>query len=314
MAGRLTAPNLQSHPHLLVHPPLCSQLDPMNVPQVRLRLPTGDAVTVALFGAQVLSWKTADGCERLYLSPTAVQDGKSPIRGGIPVCFPQFNQRVLAGQSLPKHGFARTMPWTLKRQSDAPDCAKARLVLANSAATQALWPHAYEAALDVVLTPGALRVEFSVTNTDTVPWPFALALHSYFRVRDIDQLGLSGLSGQPYWDAVAHLANPAHRQIQAADPIRFAGETDRVYAAANGPLTLRESLLRGLRIEQSAGFTETVVWNPGAAGAATLADMPDDGFRHMACVEAAKIDEPVTLAPGQTWSAWQSMAVLTQAL
>jgi glucose-6-phosphate 1-epimerase len=186
--------------------------------------------------------------------------------------------------------------------------------LASSAVTQALWPHAFEAALDVVLTPGALRLEFSVTNTDTVPWPFALALHSYFRVRDLGQLGLSGLAGQPYWDAAAHLANPAHRQIQAADPIRFAGETDRVYAAAKGPLTLLEPGLSDLRIEQSAGFTETVVWNPGAAVAATLADMPDDGFGHMVCVEAAKIDEPVSLAPGQTWSAWQSMAVLTRAL
>jgi glucose-6-phosphate 1-epimerase len=274
---------------------------------VRLCLPAGDEVTVSLYGAQVLSWKTADGRERLYLSPNAILDGSGPIRGGIPVCFPQFNQRALGDQPLPKHGFARTLPWALQARSETPDRATARLVLTDGLATRTLWPHGFAANLDAVLTPGTLRVEFTVTNTGDLAWPFALALHSYFRAQNIGHLSLTGLSSQPYWDAVAHLSKPAHRQLQGADPIRFEGETDRVYAAAAGPLTLREPLSDDLRIEQSAGFTETVVWNPGAAVAATLADMPDDGFQYFVCVEAAKIDAPVSLAPGQTWSAWQSM-------
>lgn len=285
-----------------------SVLAPAN--SVRLCLPAGDEVTVSVYGAQVLSWKTADGRKRLYLSPNAVIDGSGPVRGGIPVCFPQFNQRVLEGRPLPKHGFARTLLWALQSRSDAKDCATARLVLSDSPATRTVWPHRFEASLNVLLTPGSLRIEFTVTNIDDAPWPFALALHSYFQVQNIGHVSLTGLSGQPYWDAVAHLVNPAHRQWQGADAIRFKGETDRVYAAAAGPLILREPSSGGLRIEQSAGFTETVVWNPGAAIAATLADMPDDGFSHFVCVEAAKIDAPVSLLPGQTWSAWQSMAAL----
>ena len=38
--------------------------------------------------------------------------------------------------------------------------------------------------------------------------------------------------------------------------------------------------------------------------------MPEDGYRHMLCVEAARIDEPVQLAPGAEWQGWQQLRVL----
>ena len=75
-------------------------------PCIRLDTDHGDSALVALHGAQVLSWTVA-GRERLYLSPRALFDGRSAIRGGIPLCFPQFNQRG----PLPKHGFARNLAW-----------------------------------------------------------------------------------------------------------------------------------------------------------------------------------------------------------
>jgi glucose-6-phosphate 1-epimerase len=58
--------------------------------------------TVHQFGATVTSWKFG-GVERLFLSDRAVQDGSKPIRGGIPLVFPQFGQNG----KLPQHGFAR---------------------------------------------------------------------------------------------------------------------------------------------------------------------------------------------------------------
>src|SRR5437868_934912 len=118
-----------------------SALDFRGQPAVRLALPDGGSCTVALHGAHVLSWTTVDGVERLYLSPEARFDGQSAIRGGVPVCWPQFNQRG----SLPKHGFARNMPWT----AEAPEAAGRRdtvvLTLRDSAATRTLWPHAFRA-------------------------------------------------------------------------------------------------------------------------------------------------------------------------
>jgi len=281
----------------------------MTLPQVRLSLSTGDALAVALQGGHVLSWQTAPGTERLYLSPLAVLDGRSPIRGGIPVCFPQFNQRVLAGCVLPKHGFARTATWSVQRQSETPHLAQVVLGLTSDAVQSPRWLHRFEAHLTVTLTPGALAVEFAVTNTGDKAWPFAVALHSYLRVDDIADVTLAGLAQQPYWDAVAHAGDPSRVSCQGPAPLHFEGEIDRVYAAASGPLTL-STPGAGLRIEQSAGFTETVVWNPGATLAAQLTDLTDEGYRHMVCVEAAKINDPVLLAPGQTWTASQWLTAL----
>ena len=56
--------------------------------KIEATLPTGESISVHLFGATVTSWKLADGQEQLFLSEKAVLDGSKPIRGGIPVVFP----------------------------------------------------------------------------------------------------------------------------------------------------------------------------------------------------------------------------------
>ena len=71
----------------------------------RIHIACGDSALVALQGAHVLSW-VSGGRERLFLSPANHWDGRTAIRGGIPVCFPQFNARG----GLPRHGFARLHP------------------------------------------------------------------------------------------------------------------------------------------------------------------------------------------------------------
>ncbi len=46
--------------------------------------------TVALQGAQVLSWQPKGHDEALWLSPMARLGTGTPVRGGIPVCWPWF--------------------------------------------------------------------------------------------------------------------------------------------------------------------------------------------------------------------------------
>ncbi|MES2533270.1 MAG: D-hexose-6-phosphate mutarotase [Pseudomonadota bacterium] len=268
-------------------------------PAVRLESPDGASCTVALHGAHVLSWITPDGVERLYLSPDAVFDGRTAIRGGVPVCWPQFNQRG----PLAKHGFARNLPWQVQRfDPDVP--ADLVFSLRDDAATRALWPHAFEATLRASVAADGLRIALTVRNTDTMPWSFTAALHSYLWVDDIAHVQLDGLQGAARWDAVRDV-----KQIEGADPLRFDSEFDSVYAAAPQPLKLLQPS-GVLGIAQSASCTETVVWNPGAALSAKLADMPDDGYRHMLCVEAAAIDTPVTLEAGAEWQGWQQLSVI----
>ena len=266
-------------------------------PCIRLRAGNGDTALVALHGAQVLSW-VSGGRERLYLSPDAVVDGQAAIRGGIPLCFPQFNQRG----PLPKHGFARNLAWRPGGAQAGEGITRLALHLNDDERTRAWWSQAFAARVDVVLSEGQLQVECTVRNTGTVAWDFTIALHSYLCVDDIAQARVRGLDGCARWDGV----QDAHGTQQ--DAISFGGEYDSVFAAAPVPLHLHDGAHR-LEIAQSPTMGQTVVWNPGAALCARLPDLPADGYAHMLCVEAAQIDTPVRLAPGANWSGWQRLRV-----
>lgn len=267
-------------------------------PALRATGADGSTLTVALHGAHLLSWTTADARERLYLSPRAVFDGKTAIRGGVPICCPQFNQRGM----LPKHGFMRNLPW--ESQGVDPESGALTLRLRDDATTRALWPHAFEARVAFTLEAGQLRTALSLRNLGGGPFGFTAALHTYLAVDDIAEARLEGLQGANRWDAVRD-----DRHAETAPALRFESEFDSVYAAPAEPLRLVQPG-GTLEIAQGATCTETVVWNPGAALGAKLADMPEDGFRHMLCVEAARIDEPVQLAPGAEWQGWQQLRVL----
>jgi glucose-6-phosphate 1-epimerase len=269
-------------------------------PAVELALPQGDTLRVTLHGAQVLSW-VSDGQERLYLSPKSVMDGQSAIRGGVPVCFPQFNQRGPMAERLPKHGFVRNLQW----QADAPvlssDSAQLCLHLQDNARTREWWPQAFALQLQITLRPGALRIGLNLHNSDTQPLAFSGALHTYLAVPDVTRAQLQGLGGQAEWDAVANT------HASAADNLQFAAEFDRVYAASAHPLRLNNQL----QIEQSPSWANTVVWNPAQDLSKRLADMPEDGWRHMLCVEAAQVFEPIHLPAGERWEGWQQLTVTT---
>jgi glucose-6-phosphate 1-epimerase len=276
----------------------CRKVQFAGLPATELQLPCGDHVVVADHGAHVLSW-VAGGRERLYLSPQSNMDGQAAIRGGIPVCFPQFNMRG----DLPKHGFARNVSWSPRDPKLETDHAHLVMCLNDSAATRQWWDQAFEARLLIALTPGALQVELAVRNTDSKPLAFSGALHSYFAVSDVAQARLTGLGGHAEWNAVTD-----HHGI-AAPELRFVGEFDRVYTAAPQGYELQDGP-HMLSIEQDMDWAHTVVWNPGAAKCAQLNDMPADGWQHMLCVEAAQVYEPVVVPPGDFWQGAQRLQVL----
>jgi glucose-6-phosphate 1-epimerase len=259
----------------------------------RLTLANGDNVLVAQHGAHVVSW-VSGGRERLFLSPNTVWDGRAAIRGGIPVCFPQFNQRG----DLPKHGFVRNQPWTLlaAEAGDSPDTLCFRFSANDS--TRAIWPAEFEARLHLDLQPGQLGVTLEVRNLGTQAFSFTGALHSYLAVSDIVNVRLSGLGGQKEWDALADTHQTALESLQCTGPF------DRVYSAPHAPMHLHDPQ-GGLEISNSEGWADCVVWNPGAAGCAGMSDMTPDAFEHMLCVEAAQVFAPISVAPGAQWSGSQ---------
>lgn len=261
-------------------------------------LPNGDSVFVAQQGAHVLSWQ-AQGKERLFLSPQSVCDGTTAIRGGIPVCFPQFNQRG----NLPKHGFARNMPWRLVPERSQG--AEKVFELSVNEHTLTLWPFQFKAFLTVNLSPNSLQISLSVENQGPQSLSFTGALHTYFAVDHIAQVSLQGQANQPEWDAV----KDTHQTC--ADQLRFVAEFDRVYDAntQTQPTWTLQDGAASLQISQSESWGQSVVWNPGADKCAQLNDMPANGYQHMLCVEAARVTSSIEVPPAQTWVGWQLLKI-----
>ena len=261
-------------------------------------LPNGDSVFVAQQGAHVLSWQ-AQGKERLFLSPQSVCDGTTAIRGGIPVCFPQFNQRG----NLPKHGFARNMPWRLVPERSQG--ASKIFELSANEHTLTLWPFQFKAFLTVNLSPNSLQISLSVENQGPQSLSFTGALHTYFAVDHIAQVSLQGQANQPEWDAI----KDTHQTC--ADQLRFEAEFDRVYDAntRTQPTWTLQDGAASLQISQSESWGQSVVWNPGADKCAQLNDMPANGYQCMLCVEAARVTSSIEVPPAQTWVGWQLLKI-----
>ena len=277
--------------------PFIETIEFKGIEALRLNGPRGSSAVVARLGGQVLSWITPDGREHLFLSERAVFDGSTPIRGGIPVCFPQFGGLG----DLPKHGFARTREWSIAAQRCADDYALATLDLADDETTRALWPHAFHAEITVMLEADRIDVEFCVENTGSDPFQFTGALHSYLRLVQVEDAALEGLRGHDYLDA----ANGNRVVRESGTEIRVEGEVDRVYYDVRRPQLLNAGNL-SLGI-QSQGFPDVVVWNPWVDLCAGLKDMPPDGWRHMLCVEAAAVRNPVIVPAGEEWYGRQTL-------
>jgi len=275
---------------------------------LELRSPDGASATLLLHGAHLVSWVPAGAGEQLYVSPRSSYASGQAVRGGIPVCFPQFAERG----PLPKHGFARTRPWQLVMAERGEDDALAVLRLSDDAGTRLIWPHAFEAELSVRLTARSLEIELACENKGEQTFSFTAALHSYLRVQDLADASLIGLGGLHYWDSVDQVERQ-QRSDMLLPGSPGAEDLDRIYHQLKQDLTLREQgddgKTRELLIRQQ-GFEDAVVWNPGAAKCAALADMPPDGYRQMLCVEAAAVEHPLLLEPGQSWIGMQSLTLL----
>jgi glucose-6-phosphate 1-epimerase len=268
-----------------------------NFPKVTLTAADGAKAEIYLYGAQVTSWRPANNEEQLFLSERAEFCDAAAIRGGIPVCFPQFADEG----PLLKHGFARISAWRLLRTEQLGDLAQAVLQLEDSEATRGIWPHAFRATLTVTVGGPSLRLEFGVENTGATPFTFTAALHTYLRVADIATTAVGNLAGSYYRDAVTQVRE--NKQVNSM--LRFTGEVDRIYSQLTGPVHARTPE-RDVTVK-SSGFDDVVLWNPGLTRCAALADMEPTGYQRMVCVESAAITNPPKVSPGGTWYGTQEL-------
>ena len=246
------------------------------LPALLLTAPDGAQACVTLYGAHLISWRGADGRERLFCSAQSALDGSRAIRGGVPVIFPQFAER---GDGM-RHGFARVSNWRVADSGVEQGWAFAVFALepADLAPEHAAaWPHGFALALRVAIHANELRMRFEVRNAGQDAFPFAAALHTYHLVGDIGTVRINGVE---------------------REELAITGKFDQVYEDVAPPLALVDGGLV-LTVRQE-GFTDAVVWNPGAEDAAALSDMADEEYRRFVCIEPALLNGP-TLQPGEHW-------------
>lgn len=270
-----------------------------DLPKVILSAADGAQAEIFLQGAHVTRWRLPDGGERLYLSPAAEYRPGAAIRGGVPIIFPQF-----AGRGpLPKHGFARSLPWTFAGATAQAGTATARFRLSADDATQRIWPHDFQAELSVTVGGSDLALTLTIVNRGEIPCSFTAALHTYLAVTDLAHASVTGLHGVRYADSTAG----GVESVDASPAVIFGREVDRIYFDAPQDLRLALGDSRATLV-RSAGFPDAVVWNPGPVKGAALADLEPEGYRRFVCVEAAVVGQPVLLAAGERWQGAQTLS------
>jgi glucose-6-phosphate 1-epimerase len=224
----------------------------------------------------------------LYLSPRAVLQPGTAIRGGIPVCWPWFGPHPHDG-GLPAHGFARICRWTLELVREDDDGVEVQLDLRDSDTARACWPHPFR--LNLTVHIGAeLAVVLTTHNPGPEPLRIGNALHTYLRVGDITHTRIEGLDGAGYLDSLIG------ENRQQTGPVEFDREVDRVYRHGGGCRLLDEA--RGCAVTvQKSGAKDLVVWNPWVEKSGTMRDLPPDGFREFVCIEAANVDGDLPCVP-----------------
>eukprot|EP00584_Thalassiosira_punctigera_P009593 CAMPEP_0172547396 /NCGR_PEP_ID=MMETSP1067-20121228/16942_1 /TAXON_ID=265564 ORGANISM="Thalassiosira punctigera, Strain Tpunct2005C2" /NCGR_SAMPLE_ID=MMETSP1067 /ASSEMBLY_ACC=CAM_ASM_000444 /LENGTH=303 /DNA_ID=CAMNT_0013334477 /DNA_START=59 /DNA_END=970 /DNA_ORIENTATION=+ len=278
---------------------------------------SGATASVHPFGATLTSVRTGAGEELLFVSRDARLDGTKAIRGGVPLCFPQFGR---PDEGMPQHGFLRNNYWREVEGSRFDDDGAAgvsmELELGDVVHSRGgKWDEG--AGLDARITY-SVRIKgdgFSTTismeNTGDLPWDFQVLLHTYFLVSEGAALDggtchVTGLGGYAVTDKVT-----GEEYVLGDDPITIPDTlVDRVHAPPEGKLDLDVTIAAGpnkrLSLTASGEVDGTkvpvsgVVWNPNKEGAAKLGDFGDDQYVDMICVEPGLLSDIPVLEGGKS--------------
>lgn len=267
----------------------------------RIRLTAGAAsCEICELGAHIVSW-TVGGQEQIFLSSKATFVPGKAIRGGVPICWPQFGtNETAAGAPKQKHGFVRTAVWQLvDLQPDSATFAPPSDALAQWA------PQGCEARYTVRLGATSLGMHLEV-QAGAAPVEFTGCLHTYWRCEP-EKTTVQGLAGAGADDGIGNTFRGDRTETRAEVP--FVGETEQMYGRASDAVTIVEGGRPKLRLTKS-NWPDWVLWNIGAEKAGSIADLGDGEVAHYVCVEPCAATSPQRVEPGQVWVGMHEAVVL----
>ena len=254
---------------------------------------------ISLQGAQLLQWKPQSEDEVIWLSEQAEFSTGKALRGGIPVCWPWFGAHP-EHSSYPSHGFARTTLWQLEAtEALASGATRIDLSLPPNSAAEYGWPDTTTLTLSLIIG-NKLEMALTTRNHGRQPVVITQALHSYFKVGNIDQVVIRGLEDTDYLDKLEQF-----QRKHQHDPIRIDREIDRIYLDTTRDCIIEDASLQRKIIIKKSGSRSTVLWNPWRETARKMGDLGERGYQNMVCVESANAaEDSVTIEPSAAHRLW----------
>lgn len=253
---------------------------------------------ISVYAGQVLSFKPINqDADLMFLSTKAYYQAGKAIKGGAPICWPWFGADP-EGKGRPAHGFVRNRMWEVIETHLGPEGEVAvTLGLNDTPETQAIWPYSFQ--LRLVVTIGdTLKLALITHNTGDQAFTITQAFHTYFSVKDIHHATVSGLDGNSYLDKV-----DAGKQKQQSGNVRIDSEVDRIYLNVSNDLIIHDAALNRRIAIKSQGSQTAVVWNPWEKIAKEMADLLDDDYLRLLCVETTNAaTDTILIQPGNQFS------------
>ncbi|XP_042502683.1 putative glucose-6-phosphate 1-epimerase isoform X2 [Macadamia integrifolia] len=255
----------------------------------------------------------ADGLSKIILTEaggsTAEAIWKPPkaIRGGIPVCFPQFANFG----TLEQHGFARNRLWSIDSSpspllpANSQSCVD--IILKSTEEDLKTWPRSFELRLRISLSAGKLTLIPRVRNTDSKAFSFTFALRNYLSVSDISEVRVEDLETLDYFDNL----KDRERFTEQEDAITFDGEVDRVYLSTPTKIAIIDHEKKRTLVLRKEGLPDAVVWNPWDKKAKALPDFGDEDYKSMLCVDSVIVENPIVLKPSEEWTGRQELSIVS---
>eukprot|EP00240_Pyramimonas_obovata_P015221 CAMPEP_0118934194 /NCGR_PEP_ID=MMETSP1169-20130426/13688_1 /TAXON_ID=36882 /ORGANISM="Pyramimonas obovata, Strain CCMP722" /LENGTH=286 /DNA_ID=CAMNT_0006877069 /DNA_START=19 /DNA_END=879 /DNA_ORIENTATION=+ len=272
--------------------------------KLTLKNAKGWSAEVYTHGAHIVSWKNESGDELIFVSEKAVFKPPKAIRGGIPICWPQFSD---FGCCAASHGFARNSEWAIVSEV-GEGATEVVLSLSSSEETLKLYPYSFEVRFTIQLAEsGNLVNKLHVVNNGTSTMPFTSAFHTYFATPDITQVRVEGLKGVSYLDQL----QDRKQCTEEGDAITFPCEVDRIYTDTPDTHKLVVSPSRTICIKKD-GLPDAIVWNPWIEKAKGMSDLDDEDYKSFFCVEVSLCKgqgSPVELEGGKEWTCEQVLSV-----
>ncbi len=237
------------------------------IPVIALDHKVGKAL-ISLQGAHLFSWQPTHTTQDVFwLSEIEPFKLGTAIRGGVPICYPWFNNKF-----SPAHGYARTSLWQLSNYKISDEKVKLEFSLFSD--------HELIEAKITMTFSDKCKLTFKHYGNEEAE----VALHSYFNISDINQVSVKCLP-ETSFDSLTQ------QQKQVSSTRQISENVDEIYTikSKSKNIIIDDHYQRNIEISHKDA-SNIVLWNPWHK---PTSNMNEEGHKTMICVETARIEKPM---------------------